>query len=72
LGTIVRSIRAILDDPKCSCALPAHLKSLPQFLVGDVQVALGLLHARVAEHQLDDADVDAVGKQPVALRMLPV
>ena len=25
--------------------------------------ALGLLHARVAEHQLDDADVDAAGEQ---------
>jgi hypothetical protein len=43
--------------------LPAHLQSSPEFLVGHVQVALCLLNARVAEHQLDDADVDAIREQ---------
>ena len=36
---------------------------LLHFLVRHVQVALRLLNARVAEHQLDDADVDAVRQQ---------
>ncbi len=38
----------------------AHLKPFSQFFVGDVQVALRLLHARVPEHQLDDPDVHPV------------
>ena len=35
----------------------------PQFFVGYVQVALRLLNAGMAEHQLDDADVDAVREE---------
>ena len=51
-------------EPKRSAlVVPAHLQSSPQFLVGHVQVALRLLDARVSEHQLDDADVHAVGEQ---------
>ena len=44
--------------------LPADLQSLAQFLVGHVQISLRLLHARVSQHQLDDAEVDAVRQQP--------
>jgi hypothetical protein len=51
------------DKPKGASPLPAHLQPSPQFIVGHIQVALRLVHARVAEHQLDDADVDAVGEQ---------
>jgi hypothetical protein len=43
--------------------VPAHLQSSPEFLIRYVQVSLRLLNARVAEHQLDDADVDAVSQQ---------
>ena len=42
----------------------SSLQSSPEFFVRDVQVALRLHDARVAEHQLNDADVDAVGMQP--------
>jgi hypothetical protein len=49
--------------------LPTHLQSSAQFFIGHIQVALRLLNARVSEHQLDDADVDAVGKQPTCAFM---
>ena len=53
----------MLDQPQGARPLPAHLQPSPQFIVGHIQVALRLLHARVAEHQMDDADVDAVSKE---------
>lgn len=43
--------------------LPDAGHGAPQFLVGDVEVALGLLDVGVTQHQLDRADVDAVGEQ---------
>src|SRR4051812_7749145 len=49
------------DSPKLPA--PTHLQSFSQFFISYVQVALRLLNARVSEHQLDDADVDAVGEQ---------
>jgi hypothetical protein len=59
----VRRIRAILDQSKGASALPTHLETSSQFVVSHVQVTLRLLDAGVAEDQLDDADVDAVGEQ---------
>jgi hypothetical protein len=59
----VRKIHAMLDQPKGARSLPTHLQPSPQFIVGHIEIAPRLLHARVAEHQLDDADVDAVGEQ---------
>jgi hypothetical protein len=47
-------------DACCSSSPPV----LPQFLGRDIQVALRLLDAGVAEHQLDVANVDAVGEKP--------
>ena len=44
--------------------VPAHLQPSPEFFVGHVQVALRLLGAGMAQHQLDDADVDAIREEP--------
>jgi hypothetical protein len=52
------------ESKRSARVVPAHLQSSPEFLVRYVQVALRLLNARVAEHQLNDSDIDAVGKQP--------
>jgi hypothetical protein len=51
------------NEPQGPTSLPTHLQPLPQFFVGHVQVALRLLEAGVPEHQLDDADVHAIGEQ---------
>ena len=54
--------------------VPAHLQSSPDFFVRHVQVALRLRNARVAEHQLDDPDVDAVREQaarPFVTQVVP-
>src|SRR3990170_1858223 len=44
-------------------ALPYAGQRFPQFLIRNVQVALRRLYVGVPEHQLDDADVDAVRQQ---------
>ena len=44
--------------------LPDASHRLAEFFVRDVQIALRLLDVRVAEHQLDRSDVDAVSQQP--------
>src|SRR2546425_13289839 len=43
--------------------VPAHLQSSPEFFVRHVQIALSLLNAGVAEHQLNDSDVYAIRQQ---------
>ena len=43
--------------------MAVHLRSSPEFLIRRVQVALRLQNARVAEHQLDDPDVDATRQE---------
>jgi hypothetical protein len=48
---------------------PNSPPSFPQFLVGDVQVSLGLLNARVTEHQPDHADVQARGQKTAGTLM---
>jgi hypothetical protein len=55
--------RSRCESKRSAFVVPAHLQSSPHFLVGHVQVALRLLDARVSEHQLNDADVDAVREQ---------
>lgn len=52
------------ESQRSSLVVPAQLQSSPEFFVGDVQVALRLLDTGMAEHELNDPDVDAVGKQP--------
>jgi hypothetical protein len=42
---------------------PAHLQSSSKFFIGHIQVTLRLLDARMAEHQLNDPDVHAVGQE---------
>jgi hypothetical protein len=51
------------ESKRSAFVVPAHFQSPPQFFIGHIQVALRLLNARVAEHQLNDADVDTVGQQ---------
>src|ERR1700720_4469807 len=51
------------QSQQSAAVVPAHLQSLPEFLVRHVQVALRLLHARVSEHQLNDPDVDAIREE---------
>jgi hypothetical protein len=52
------------ESKRSAFVVPAHLQSSPEFLGRYVQVTVRLLDARVPQHQLDDADVDAVGEQP--------
>src|SRR5258705_9034577 len=52
------------ESQRPSVVEPTHFQASPELFVRDVQVALRLLNARVAEHQLNDADVDAVREQP--------
>ena len=59
----MRRIRPSGDEFDRAISLPADFQTLPQFLVGHVQIALRLLDARMAEHQLNDANVDAVRQQ---------
>src|SRR5207248_2326757 len=70
IGTIwrtnVTASVARCQPQRSALIFPTHLQPSAQFFVGDVQVALRLLNARVPEHQLDDADVDAVRQQPTS------
>jgi len=61
LGQSVRLLADLLtrDSPKLPA--PTHFQSLSQLFISYVQVALRLLNAGVAEHQLDHANVYAVG-----------
>ena len=52
--------------------LPADLQSFSELLVGHVQVALRLLHARVTQHQLDDADIHAIPQQTAGALMTQI
>src|SRR4029453_11075644 len=52
------------DCPQLPAAFPDAGQRLPQLLVSDVQIALRRLDVGVSEHQLDDADVDAIGQHP--------
>ena len=52
------------ESKRSAFVVPAHLQSSPEFFIRYVQVALRLQDARVAEHQLDDPNVDAIRQEP--------
>jgi hypothetical protein len=54
----------LADRPELAAAFPDAGHGFPQFFVRDVQVALRLLDVGMSEHQLNRADVDAVGQKP--------
>ena len=37
-----------------------------RFLVGHIEIPLRPLNARMAEHHLDDSDIDTIGQQPAS------
>jgi hypothetical protein len=57
----VEHLTLLRESKRSAFVIPAHPQSSPEFLVRDVQVPLRLHDARVSEHQLDDANIDAVG-----------
>jgi hypothetical protein len=50
--------------PELAAALPHTGHRSPKFFIRDVQVPLRLLDVGMTEHQLDRADIDAVGQKP--------
>jgi hypothetical protein len=54
----------LADRPELATAFPDAGQGFPQFFVRDVQVALRPLDVGMSEHQLNGADVDAVGQEP--------
>jgi len=52
--------------------VPHDRHGLPEFLVGDVEISLGLLEIRVPEHQLNRPDVHAFREQVASALMAEV
>src|SRR5262245_29749087 len=50
-------------QPQPPLTFPADFHSLPEFVTRHVQVTLRLLDGSVSQHELDDTDVHAIGKQ---------
>ena len=67
---LVRGGLLFSDGLQLPAAFPHAGQRLPKFLIRDVQVPLRRLDVRVTEHQLDDADVDAV-RQEAAGALVP-
>ena len=57
------------NRPELAAAFPHPGHRSPELFVRDVQVALHQFDVGVAEHQLDGADVDAVGQEPAGAFM---
>jgi len=61
----------LADRPELAATLPHTRHSFPQLFVRDVQILLRLFDVRVAEHQLDRADViddEIVGRRADMMR----
>jgi hypothetical protein len=53
----------LADRPELAATLPHTRHSFPQLFVRDVQIPLRLFDVGMAEHQLNGADVYAIGEE---------